>query len=203
MAQDAALIVVDVQNDFCPGGALGVEGGDRIVPVINEYVRRFQLAGLPVFFTRDWHPARTQHFREFGGPWPPHCVQDTFGARFHPQLELPEHARIVSKGMDPTQDSYSAFQASDDAGTELYALLRAAGVRTLYIAGLATDYCVKYSALDALESGLQVVLLLDAIQGIDVQHGDVARALDTILREGAKTATLDTIEVGVRPLSVT
>ena len=114
-----ALVVVDLQNDFCPGGALGVRGGDAIVPVLNRYLERFGRAGAPVFLTRDWHPPVTRHFRAYGGVWPPHCVQGTRGAEFHPGLAPPAGAVVVSKGMDPEQDAYSAFQAEDRSGRPL------------------------------------------------------------------------------------
>lgn len=194
MARGDALLIVDVQNDFCPGGALAVPGGDRVIPVLNRYAARFRAAGLPVYASRDWHPAETRHFEAQGGPWPPHCVAGTPGAAFHDRLELPEETTVVSKGRDPTDDGYSAFEAETEAGTPLEDALRESGVRRLFVGGLATDYCVRASVLDAARRGLRPVLLLDAIRGIDVEPGDEARALDAMIRAGARTATLETID---------
>ena len=190
-----ALLLVDVQNDFCPGGALAVPDGDRIVPIANWYARLFERRGLPVFASRDWHPGETKHFQAGGGPWPPHCVQGTRGAELHPKLSLPVDAVVVSKGMDPEQDSYSAFQAETPAGRLLGEELKARGVERLFVGGLATDYCVRASVLDALQQGLQVFLLEDAVRGIDLQSGDVLRALEEMEEHGAHTATLDTVEM--------
>ena len=184
-----ALLVVDVQNDFCPGGALGIEGGDKIVPVINKYIDFFLRKGLPVFFTRDWHPSETSHFEKFGGVWPEHCIEGTRGAEFHPDLKLPEDAAIVSKGMDPGKDSYSAFQAEDPGGMRLPQLLKNAGVEEIYIAGLATDYCVKETSLDALRAGLKVKVLTDAIKGVDLNPGDSEKALKEMAEAGAEKMT--------------
>jgi nicotinamidase/pyrazinamidase len=190
---ESALLLVDVQNDFCPGGALPVPAGDAVVPVLNEYIERFAYAGLPLIASRDWHPAETQHFRQWGGPWPPHCVAGTPGAAFHPQLRLPQDTVVATKGTDPSDDGYSAFEATDPRGRPLAQALAARGVGRIYVGGLATDYCVRASVLDALKNGFDVVLLLDGIRGIDVEPGDVARALDAMIRAGARTATLETV----------
>lgn len=190
-----ALLLVDVQNDFCPGGALAVPDGDRIVPIANWYARLFERRGLPVFASRDWHPAETKHFQAGGGPWPPHCVQGTKGAELHAMLSLPDDAVIVSKGMDPEQDSYSAFQAETPEGRALGEELKARGVERLFVGGLATDYCVQASVLDALKLGLQVFLLEDAVRGIELHPGDVHRAVEEMEEHGARTATLDTVEM--------
>jgi nicotinamidase/pyrazinamidase len=190
-----ALVVVDLQNDFCPDGALAVKDGDAIVPVVNRYLQRFGGAGAPVFLTRDWHPAVTQHFKAYGGVWPPHCVQGTRGAEFHPGLRAPAGAEVVSKGMDPAQDAYSAFQAEDRMGRPLPAVLAARGIRRLYVGGLATDYCVRASALDALQGGFEVVVLTDAIGAVELQPGDGARAIGEMREAGAKFATAD--DVGI------
>lgn len=194
----SALLVVDVQNDFCPGGALPVENGDRVVPVLNEYARRVAANGGPVYLSRDWHPPETHHFKAAGGPWPPHCVRDTAGAAFHPDLEPPAGATVITKGDNALDDGYSAFEGHDEAGADLASALRSDGVSTLLVGGLATDYCVRASVIDALENGFEAVLLLDAIRGIDAKQGDVARALDEMLRAGATTATLETIDRAAR-----
>ena len=191
---ERALLLVDVQNDFCPGGALAVPEGDRVVPVLNEYVQRFERGGDPVFASRDWHPQVTKHFKDEGGPWPPHCVANTQGAAFHPRLNLPVKASVVTKGTDPTDHGYSAFEAADAQGRSLGEVFQASKISALYVGGLATEYCVRASVLDGLKQGLDVVVLLDAVRGIDVQDGDVARALDEMIRAGARTATLATID---------
>ena len=193
MSKDA-LLLVDVQNDFCPGGALPVPDGDRVVPVLSQYAEHFSRRGAPVFASRDWHPPVTRHFQAAGGPWPPHCIAKSAGAAFHSELKLPETATVVTKGTDPEDDGYSAFEATDPAGRLLGDVVRSAGVVRLYVGGLATEYCVRASVLDGLKAGLDVVVLLDAVRGIDVQEGDVARALDEMLRAGARTATLATID---------
>ena len=190
MQQGDALLVVDVQNDFCAGGSLEVPGGDEVVPVLNEYARRFHAEGLPVIATRDWHPAQTRHFTTGGGSWPPHCVQGTPGAEFHPDLKLPEGTVIVSAGMSPEEDGYSAFEGVAEDGRPVGELLRDLGVRRLFVGGLATDYCVRASAVDAAQQGFQVVILTDAMRGVEVQPGDTARALEEMRAAGATELTL-------------
>ena len=186
----SALLIVDVQVDFCKGGALAVPGGDRVVPVLNRYIRLFTGRGLPVFASRDWHPRASQHFARFGGRWPQHCVQRTRGARFHPRLHLPPDAVIMSKGTAPDQDGYSAFEGRDSRGRRLPELLQKVGITTLYVGGLATDYCVQWTVQEALRSGFAVRLLEDAIRGINLQPDDEARAIQEMVRSGARTATL-------------
>lgn len=192
-----ALLVVDMQNDFCPSGALGVPEGDRVVPILNKYIEIFRQAGLPVYFTRDWHPPVTVHFKAYGGQWPPHCVQGTQGAEFHPDLEVPYRAVIMSKGDDPTQDSYSAFSGHDEQGRGLAEVLRADGVTHFYIGGLATDYCVRQTSLDAIRDGFEVTVLTDAIKGVDLSPGDSERALEEIKSKGARITTLEDIDLTV------
>lgn len=188
-----ALVLVDVQNDFCPGGSLAVPEGDRVVPVLNHYVARFAGAGAAVFASRDWHPAKTRHFQADGGAWPPHCVQGTPGAAFHPALTVPVETVVVSKGMDPDQDAYSAFQAEDPAGRPFAAVLKERGVRRLYVGGLATDYCVRATVLDALRAGFEVLVLADAIRAVDVTPGDGERAIAEMREAGARFVTLDAV----------
>jgi nicotinamidase/pyrazinamidase len=183
-----ALVVVDVQNDFCPGGALAVAEGDRVVAVLNRYAAAFAARGAPVFASRDWHPEQTRHFVAGGGPWPPHCLQGTPGARFHPDLRLPAGTVVVSKGMDPDEDAYSSFQARDEDGTDFATLLRRRGVRRLFVGGLATDYCVRATALDGLAAGFEVVVLEDAVRAVDVQPDDGERALTEMAAAGARRA---------------
>ena len=182
---DSALLVVDVQNDFCPGGSLPVAEGDRVVPVLNRYIEAFRAAGRPIVATRDWHPARTIHFKEFGGTWPVHCLQGSPGAEFHPDLRLPPEVVVVSTGTDPDEDGYSAFDGRDDAGRLLARMLADRGIRRVYVGGLATDYCVKHSVLDAIEAGFEVVLIQDAVRGVDVQPGDSERAVEEMRAAGA------------------
>lgn len=190
----AALVIVDVQRDFCPGGALPVPTGDSVVPVLNAYARRFAAAGRPVFASRDWHPATTTHFLTAGGRWPMHCVQDTPGAAFHADLALPSATVVVSKGMGAAEDAYSAFQARDEAGKRLPALLQEAGVDHVYVGGLATDYCVRATVLDALAGGLRATLLLDGSRGVNVQPGDSEAAIEAMVRAGAAVATIELLE---------
>lgn len=185
MKSSSALLIVDVQNDFCPGGGLPVPEGDRVVPILNRYIALFREHNLPVFASRDWHPANTSHFRDFGGTWPLHCVQGSEGARFHRDLALPDSAIIVSKGMDPSRDDYSAFHGAADDGTPFPQLLREMGITDLYVGGLATDYCVKASVLEGLRLGLSVTLLDDGVRGVDLNPGDSEKAIDEMTRAGA------------------
>jgi nicotinamidase/pyrazinamidase len=196
---DAALIVVDIQNDFCAGGSLEVPDGDRVVPVLNEYAARFAAAGRPVFASRDWHPEQTKHFQAFGGVWPPHCIQGTKGAEFHPDLRLPPGAAVVSTGMDPNDEGYSAFPSTLDDGRDLATALRDAGVRRLYIGGLATDYCVKLTVLDAIAAGFDVTLLLDASRGVNLQPHHAEQAIEEMVGAGASTATLARLQKTAAP----
>jgi len=175
-----ALIVVDLQNDFCPGGALAVPEGDKIVPVLNAYIERFSNSKSIIVATRDWHPENHISFAEQGGIWPKHCVQNTKGAEFHPDLKLPSDSIIVSKATEPEKEAYSGFD-----GTNLDKLLKGKGVTRLFVGGLATDYCVRATVLDALRLGFCVFLLLDAIKGVNVQPEDSERAIVEMLEKGA------------------
>ncbi|HEU4346032.1 MAG TPA: nicotinamidase [Candidatus Binatia bacterium] len=195
-----ALILVDVQNDFCPGGALAVKDGDQVVAVLNRYIERFTKAGLPIFATRDWHPERTTHFITGGGPWPPHCIQGSEGARFHPDLKLPHETVIVSAGMGSDEDGYSGFLGRDESGAKLADLLRRRGIDRIFVGGLATDYCVKHTVLDGLKQGFKVVLLEDAVRGVNLKPDDSERAIDEMARAGAQKQSLENLAAGV-PLS--
>ncbi|MFH1853921.1 MAG: bifunctional nicotinamidase/pyrazinamidase [Candidatus Omnitrophota bacterium] len=188
------LLIVDVQNDFCPGGALGIKDGDKIIPFINKYIKIFASKRLPIFSSRDWHPKKTAHFKKFGGVWPQHCIQDTKGAAFHPKLRLPKEAILLYKGMDPEKDSYSAFQAQDENGMSLVNLLKILDIKELYIAGLATDYCVKFTAHDAIMEGFKVKILLDAIKGVNLKPDDSEIAIREMVKIGAKKITLKDME---------
>ena len=178
-----ALIVVDVQNDFCPGGTLAVAQGDEVVEPLNKLMEEFLVRGEPVFKSRDWHPPQTKHFSDFGGTWPIHCVQNTHGAEFHPELLDDKHIRVISKGLGD-EDSYSAFD-----GTDLALQLRRLGVEEVWVGGLATDYCVKNTVLDALKQGFRVKALKHAMRPVEIQPGDGERALDEMEQAGAVIVT--------------
>jgi nicotinamidase/pyrazinamidase len=183
-----ALIVVDVQNDFCPGGPLAAPQGDQVVPVLNRYIKKFETVSAWIIATRDWHPANHSSFKPNGGIWPIHCVQNTAGSEFHPDLHLPQNVMIISKGTDPDREAYSGFQ-----GTPLTNLLKERKIQTVWIGGLATDYCVKSTVLDAVKAGFAVRFLEDASRGVGVQQGDIEKAQEEIIKSGARKLTLDDI----------
>lgn len=176
----SALLVTDIQNDFCPGGSLGVPGGDAIIPLVNEYVRFFHRQGVHVIASRDWHPPGHCSFKEQGGPWPVHCVQGSWGGQFHPNLVLSPGTIIISKATDPKREAYSAFE-----GTPLEERLRELGADMLFVTGIATDYCVRNTVLDARKLGFRVVVLEDAIRGIDATPGDCDKAIREMRAAGA------------------
>lgn len=191
MKANKALLVVDIQNDFCPGGALGVREGDQIIPVVNKYVDLFLKNQLPVFVSRDWHPKDTKHFKESGGPWPPHCIQNTKGAEFHPGFGASDKAIILSKGTDPELDGYSVFEAHDSKGKPFMQSLKELGIQELYIGGIATDYCVRMTSLDALNNGFKVHILTEAIKGVDKE--DSERAINEIVKKNGKLKTFSEV----------
>ncbi len=178
------MIVVDVQKDFCPGGALEVPQGDQVIPGINRARECAERENRPVMFSRDWHPRKTVHFQDKGGQWPPHCIQNTPGAEFCPGLNVPEDYPVFSKGMDPQYDGYSAFDGVDEQGRQLDEFLRRKDIEELYVAGLATDYCVKATCLDALDKGYRVYVLEDAIRGVDPD--DSREAVEKMKKQGAR-----------------
>lgn len=181
-----ALLIVDVQNDFLPGGSLAVPLGDEVVTVLNRYLDIFAMQNLPVYATRDWHPAKHCSFRAQGGPWPAHCVAKSSGAAFAAALQLPPAAVIISKATTVEQDAYSGFQS-----TNLNRQLHAAQIHRLFIGGLATDYCVLNTVRDALKLGYEVFLLADAIRAVNVQPGDGLRAEQEMIKLGAQRITVE------------
>lgn len=178
--KQSALVVVDLQNDFCPGGALPVENGNEVVPVLNKYIEKFRKARAPILFTRDWHPPDHSSFKAQGGPWPPHCVQNSEGAKFRKDLLIPPEGEIVSKA-DKKDEAYSFFQ-----GTGLAQKLKERGIKRLLVGGLATDYCVKETVLDGLKYEFEVFVLYDASKGVNVNPGDSDNALNLMVAKGAK-----------------
>jgi nicotinate phosphoribosyltransferase len=176
LASGDALLIVDVQNDFLPGGGLAVPDGNAVVPILNRYLDNFSKQCLPILITRDWHPGNHCSFKKQGGPWPEHCVAQTFGAKFPAALNLPESAQIISKATHPDQDAYSGFQ-----DTDLDHRLKSQGVRRLFIGGLATDYCVLNTVKDALKSGYTVFLLQDAVRAVNLNPGDGEKALQEMV----------------------
>lgn len=184
-----ALIVVDVQNDFLPGGALAVADGDAIIPPLNKYIAHFADRGLPVIATRDWHPPDHMSFASRGGPWPSHCVQGTEGASFATALSIPCEAYIVSKATSSDEEAYSGFEK-----TGLDAWLKERRVRRLFIGGLATDVCVLNSVKDALERDYEVFVLDDAVRAVNIHPGDEEKAKEDMRKRGARFITAEQIE---------
>lgn len=181
-----ALLIADVQNDFLPGGALGVQGGDEILPALRRYVGRFQSLGLPIFLSQDWHPPNHCSFHEQGGPWPIHCVAGSAGALPPPSFSIPETATIIQKATLLDKEAYSAFQ-----DTPLHEYLQAAGISRLFIGGLATDYCVLNTVKDARVLGYHVCLLTDAIRAVNVSWEDGRKAEEAMIRLGAIPTRLE------------
>jgi nicotinamidase/pyrazinamidase len=188
-----ALAVVDLQNDFAdPGGSLYVSRGEEIIPFANEEIRRADDADAVIVYTQDWHPPSTPHFKKDGGVWPVHCVRDTWGADFHPQVRIADSAVYVRKGTGG-EDGYSGFTVADPATgerspTQLEALLRDRYVERLVIVGLATDYCVKETALDGVAKGFDTTVLREGVAAVDLKPGDGRRALDALRAAGVTLA---------------
>lgn len=178
-----ALLVVDVQNDFCPGGSLAVPEGDKVVPVINKLMEKFDI----IVASKDWHPNQTVHFQK----WPVHCVQNSKGAEFHPQLHSAKIQQVFLKGTDNKDDGYSAYEATN---SNLQEYLKSKGVTEIYVTGLATDYCVRASALDAAKNGLTTYVVTDAVAAVNVQPNDNKKALDEMNSAGVKLVTSDNID---------
>jgi nicotinamidase/pyrazinamidase len=188
-----SLIVVDVQRDFCPGGSLAVGHGDEIIPNLNRVIDAFNKVGAPIFLTRDWHPPNHCSFKSRGGIWPSHCVRGTPGAEFHQDLHVPPRATIINKAIEPDRDAYSGFD-----GTDLTIRMRRVGVIETFLGGLATDYCVKETTLDALKAGFVVDVMLDCVRGVNIGSNDSEITLQTLVRNGARQSSsqeaIDAIE---------
>jgi nicotinamidase/pyrazinamidase len=181
MASRKALVVVDVQNDFCPGGSLAVADGNEVVAPLNKLMKDFLDRGEPVYKTRDWHPEKTKHFAIYGGTWPIHCVQHTRGADFHPDLLDDPRITVISKGFDERADGYSGCD-----GTQLAQLLRDEGVDEVWVGGLATDYCVKQTVIDGVHNGFKVKALADAMRPVNVNPDDGKKAVEEMKEAGAE-----------------
>lgn len=179
-----ALLVVDMQNDFIEGGSLSVPGSLAIIEPVKNLLRLFEAAGLPIFASRDYHPADHVSFRAQGGPWPPHCIAGTSGAKWHPDIPMPATTTVVSKATTAEKEAYSALDT-----TGLADLLHHQGVKRVFLCGLATDYCVLASGIDLLTAGYQVMLITDAVKAVDVAAGDGDRAIASLVEAGAKTIT--------------
>ena len=192
--KQSALILVHIQNDFCPGGALPVPHGDTIIPLINRYIEFFIHSGLPIIATRDWHPPDHCSFKEQGGMWPVHCVQGSRGAQFRSDLHIPNGSLIISGATHPKKEAYSSFD-----GTSLNDHLEDMGAKTLFIAGLATEYCVKETVLEGRKLGYRVVVLEDAVKGVNLQPDDSRSALQEMWASGALKATNSDLGIDISP----
>ena len=191
-AKKKALIVVDVQNDFCPGGSLAVAQGDEVIAPLNQLIKQFLDRGEPVYKTRDWHLPQTNHFAAYGGIWPFHCIQNTPGAAFHPDLLDDARITVISKGIDDTADGYSGFD-----GTKLGELLREEGVSEIWVGGLATDYCVKATVIDGVRRGFKVKALAEMMRAVNVNPEDGANAVAAMTAVGAEIVGDQAKAIGV------
>jgi nicotinamidase/pyrazinamidase len=187
--ESSALVMVDIQNDFCPGGALAVAEGDRIVEVVNRLVPEYQL----IISTQDWHPADHISFKEQGGPWPPHCVQGTAGAELHAALDQAGINYYFRKASSPDKDAYSEFEGTNDEGRTLDEVLKSNDIKRIYVVGLATDYCVKATVLDGLKHGYDVYVVTDAVRAVNVAPDDGQKAVEEMASAGAHLVTSDQI----------
>lgn len=176
--KEDAVLVIDVQKDFCPGGALAVKDGDAVVPLLNQWIEAAFLKGSPVYLSRDWHPLKHPSFKDYGGPWPPHCIQDTDGARFHPDLKRPENTVVVTKGVRFDLDQYSVFDQTGLSGR-----LKQDRIRTLWVGGLTQDVCVLHSVMDALKEGFTVNVIAEATRPVSEEDG--RKAIEKMKTAGA------------------
>lgn len=192
--RESALLLVDLQNDFFPGGAMGVNGADTLLPTINTYIQFFSNHGFPVLATRDWHSPEHCSFTEQNGELPIHCVQGSRGAQLHAQLVMPPGTMVISKGTNPKKDAYSGFD-----GTSLSDRLEDLGSKTIFVLGLATDHCVKQTVLDGIKLGLQVIVLEDATRGVNRQPEDSQNALQEMATAGAIRATAKDLGIQLPP----
>jgi nicotinamidase/pyrazinamidase len=181
----SALVLVDIQNDFCPGGALAVPQGDGIIPIVNRLAPLFGFVAA----TQDWHPPNHISFKDQGGDWPPHCIQGTFGAQLHPGLEKSNIDLVVKKAFSPERDVFEGLEAVDTDAVKLDVALRQREISNIYVVGLATDYCVRSTVLDALDKGYEVYAIVDAMRAVDVRPDDGARALEEMDARGAHLVT--------------
>jgi nicotinamidase/pyrazinamidase len=188
-SHDSALILVDIQNDFCPGGGLAVDEGDKIVSIVNSLISKFPL----VISTQDWHPANHISFKEQGGPWPPHCVQGSRGAELHSGLRTDTVAHYFRKASSSGKDDYSEFEGKDEQDRSLDLVLKSHGVKRLYVVGLATDYCVLETVLDGLKYGYDVYAVSDAMRAVNVSPDDGEKALQRMASAGAHIVTSDEV----------
>lgn len=186
-----ALSVTDVQCDFLPGGALGVPEGDRVMPPLNRAIEIFHKKNLPIFLTRDWHPPDHSSFKDQGGPWPPHCVRKTGGAKFHADLTIPGEAVIISKAVTRDSEQYSTLYGKNSRGKTENTLMEEKGVSRIFIGGLATEYCVLHTVRDALAEGFEVYVLTDAVRAVNVNPDDGEKALSEMAAKGARLITTD------------
>ena len=182
---DRALMLVDPQNEFCPGGSLAVKNGDEVMEPLNRMMAYAKKNNWILTASRDWHPKNTSHFKK----WLPHCVKDTKGAKFHPALKVTKDVMVFSKGTLKDQDAYSAFDGHSKSGEALADYLKSYGVNEVYVGGLATDYCVKATVLDAIKKGFKVHLLLDACRAVDLKKDDGKRAIAEMKKAGAVLIT--------------
>ena len=182
---NSALVVVDVQNDFCAGGVLAVREAEKIISVINQYVPHFQGIGAPIFATRDWHPKNHVSFKERGGPWPPHCLQASKGADLSPALKLPYGVTVISKGFLTEQDNHSGFQ-----GTDFEARLKEKNVKKTFVCGLSVDSSLNNTVLDSVKAGFETYLLTDAVRVEGLNRGDQKKMAEQLIKAGAKSITL-------------
>ena len=189
-----ALLLVDVQNDFFPGGPLATPEGDGIIEPVNRLIEMFERNGLPTYATRDWHPEGHCSFKEQGGPWPPHCIRETPGAAFNPAIQMPDSAVILSKATTQDRDAYSGFD-----GTDLADRLRQTVVSSLVVAGLATDVCVKNTVFGGLEEGFDVTVVREAISGVEAQPGDSEKAMQEMVDKGARLVSIDHLDLNASP----
>jgi len=185
-----ALLLVDLQNDFFPGGALATPEGDSIIEPVNRLIEMFERDGLPMYATRDWHPEGHCSFQEQGGPWPPHCIRETPGAAFNPAIQMPDSAVVISKTTTQEKGAYSGFEGTDLAGRP-----RQAVVSSLVVAGLATDVCVKNTVFDGLEEGFDVTVVREAISGVEAQPGDSDKAMQEMVDKGARLVSIDHLDL--------
>jgi len=182
----SALLILDIQNDFLPGGSLAVPQGEEIIPIINQYIDYFTKNNSVIFATKDWHPSNSKHFNKFGGEWPPHCVQRTYGAEFPAALSLPSSTIVLYKGMNENDAGYSVAEASDKNGINFFDLIEIKSIMELNVCGIAIEYCVLNSVIDILGHGLRVNLLADAIAGINLKFGVDDKAIKKMTNSGAK-----------------